>query len=148
MLKKRKRRTSLAHSNAFVRKQKARQTSFLRAFRKYGRQNRACEAAKICHDRVTDWRERDPAFEREYLKADARLARILHDEAVRRAVEGYPTGVYYEGELVATETEYSDTLMIRLLAAHDKRFRTGAVGDSAVVVPKVVVMNYASSPRK
>lgn len=148
MEKKRKKRIKPGHSEAFLRKQRTRQEAFLKAFKQYGRQNRACLAAKISEDAVASWRENDPEFEREYLKADSRLSRLLMDEAVRRAVEGVPKGVYYEGDLVATETEYSDTLMVRLLAAHDKRFRAGTVGDGAVVVPKVVVVNYANNDRK
>ena len=39
----------------------------------------------------------------------------LEDEAVRRGVEGVERGIYHNGKRIATECEYSDTLLIFLL---------------------------------
>lgn len=65
------------------------------------------------------------------LKRDLRLAeRIeiaenvyldsLENEARRRAVNGVEKGVYFQGERVGTEKEYSDRLLDKLLTAADK----------------------------
>lgn len=65
------------------------------------------------------------------LKRDLRLAeRIeiaenlyldsLETEARRRAVNGVEKGVYFQGERVGTEKEYSDRLLDKLLTAADK----------------------------
>lgn len=41
----------------------------------------------------------------------------MEREAYRRAVDGVEKGVYYKGDRIATEHEYSDTLLIFMLKA-------------------------------
>ena len=43
---------------------------------------------------------------------------LLEDEAYRRAVKGINKGVYYRGEKIAVEKEYSDSLLALLLRAN------------------------------
>ena len=48
----------------------------------------------------------------------------MEEETWRRAYEGVSKGIYHNGELVATEQQYSDTLAIFLLKAHrPEKFR-------------------------
>ena len=48
-------------------------------------------------------------------------ADLLEKEARRRAVEGIDKGIYYQGDLVATEKVYSDSLLITFLKAKRRR---------------------------
>ena len=141
MRKKRKYR----HSRQFLDKQRALQRKFLEAFRKTGRHVRACEMAGTSYEAVAHWRKTCPAFDKAYLESHESLRVLLVDAAVKRAVEGVPKGVYYEGDRIDTEIEYSDVLLGRLLAAHDKRFRSGFEADAGGSMPKVVVISYANA---
>lgn len=42
----------------------------------------------------------------------------LEQEAIRRAVDGTNKPVFFQGEIVGFEKEYSDTLLVLLLKAH------------------------------
>lgn len=46
---------------------------------------------------------------------------LLEAEARRRAVEGIDKGIYYQGDLVATEKQYSDSLLHAFLKAKRRR---------------------------
>jgi hypothetical protein len=102
-----------------------------------------------CAGIVTDrtfylWRRADPDFAAAAEAAVARYVESLEQEADRRAVEGVPRGIYYKGQLVATEREYSDSLlMFRLKALAPERYRerqevTGPNGGPQEVVIKVI----------
>lgn len=52
--------------------------------------------------------------------AEANYLGELEAEARRRAVEGVEKGIYYKGDRIATEREYSDKLLDKLMAAADK----------------------------
>lgn len=47
-----------------------------------------------------------------------KMAHTVETEMRRRAIEGVEKGVYYKGELVATEREYSDSLLTMLAKAN------------------------------
>lgn len=142
-MKKRKQRT-IKHSKLFLKKQQLLKDKFLAAFRQLGRQGAACNLAGISHDAVWDWRETDPNFEVDYLKADARIGKICEDEAIRRAVVGVEKGVYYEGERVDTEIEYSDTLLAKILAARNRMYRSTSEDGNPIQVPQVTIVNYGT----
>src|SRR5215468_7479743 len=64
------------------------------------------------------------------------VAEILEDEAIRRAVEGVPKGVHYQGQECGTETVYSDGILMFLLrGANPEKYRerTGVSGKVDVV---------------
>ena len=63
-------------------------------------------------------RKDDPEFAKAWDEAAQVGADILEREALRRAVEGVEKGIYWKGERVDSEREYSDALLIRLLKAH------------------------------
>jgi hypothetical protein len=65
-----------------------------------------------------DLRDEDPTFAAEWDNAIEEAADKLEGEAWRRAVEGINKPIYYQGDLVDTVKEYSDTLMGLLLKAH------------------------------
>lgn len=62
-------------------------------------------------------RRASPRFEAACVEALDAGTDVLEDEAVRRASKGVRKGVYYKGDRVATELEYSDSLLQFLLKA-------------------------------
>jgi hypothetical protein len=71
---------------------------------------------------VRQWRKDDETTDQIITAAMQNGVAGLISEATRRAVHGVEKGVYYRGELVATETEYSDTLLTTLLKARVPEF--------------------------
>jgi len=68
---------------------------------------------------VYRWKEQDKAFAAEWELAIEEYIQRLEEKTDRRAVQGIPKGIYYEGKRVAIEQTYSDALLMFRL----KRFR-------------------------
>lgn len=118
------RKTRNNHTTAYERKLAFHKAKFLDAYRAFPHQELACKASGTTSDTVYSWREKDKAFEREFLKAKSRRFEMAEDEAFRRGVKGFSgRPVLYRGKIKVKVTEYSDGLLGRLLAAHDKRYR-------------------------
>jgi hypothetical protein len=92
--------------------------AFLAELRLTGVVAAACEIAQVARRTVYDRREADPAFKAAWDQALEESADWLEKEARRRAEEGNLKSVYYKGELVGFDREYSDTLMALLLKAN------------------------------
>lgn len=101
------------------------QSKFLAAFSACGSISRASRHAQL--DRTThySWMETDPSYPARFKVAEARAARALEDEAVRRAHEGVRRPVLHKGKQVYIggeplhEVEYSDRLLMFLLEANN-----------------------------
>lgn len=87
----------------------------------------AAAAAGVARTKHYNWLESDEAYRNAFAKGHESIAQGLEYEAVRRAVEGVESPMYYRGKPVKTagrrgrqvyEVEYSDTLLLALL----KRF--------------------------
>lgn len=96
-----------------------RQTRFLDAFASLGSVQSASRWADITRDAHYKWLRDDPSYPARFDEALKAAARRFEDEAVRRAVEGMPKGIYYKGKRVAIEREYSDQLLALLLKANN-----------------------------
>ena len=72
----------------------------------------SCKVTGIPRRTAYNWRTADGPFRQEWDEAIDEYVDKLEKEADRRAVEGIERGVYYEGERVATETHYSDNLLM------------------------------------
>lgn len=68
-------------------------------------------------------RDVDAQFAEDWDEALLEATDGLHYECYRRAVEGVPEPVFYQGDECGTITRYSDSLLMSLLKAHDPRFR-------------------------
>lgn len=64
---------------------------------------------------VYHYRQTDEEFGAAWDEAIEEGADVLEDEARRRAVEGCEERVYYQGKVIGTKRNYSDTLLIFLL---------------------------------
>lgn len=62
--------------------------------------------------------DRDPELKEEISQARERACMEIEKEMHRRGIQGISRGVYYQGELVAEEKEYSDKLLMALAKAN------------------------------
>ena len=63
-------------------------------------------------------RKRDKAFRKAWDEAIDKGIATLEVEAIRRGRDGIPKGIYHNGELINTELQYSDRLLMFMLGAH------------------------------
>jgi hypothetical protein len=81
---------------------------------------KAAEAIGIARRTAYDWKKENEDFAKRWDDAAEAGTDLLEDEAVRRAVEGVPRPVFYQGKVVGAVQEYSDELLIRMLKARRK----------------------------
>jgi hypothetical protein len=74
---------------------------------------KAAEAIGIARRTAYDWRDTDDDFAALWDEAVEAGTDLLEDEAVRRAVEGVPRPVFYQGQICGSIQEYSDFLLDR-----------------------------------
>lgn len=115
---------------------------WLENFRTTGNVRLACEAVGISRSTILHYREADPEFAKAYADAEEDAADHLEDAAYKRAVNGVDRRRYdKDGNCIAEETVYSDTLLLALLKARrPTKFRdnsklelTGANGGPVAV---------------
>jgi len=90
---------------------------FLEALRAGYSVRHAAERAGPSAQRFYQWRQEDEVFGEEWAAAVEAGTDLLEDEAHRRAMHGVAKGVWYRGERVGEELEYSDKLLEVLLRA-------------------------------
>ena len=119
-------------------------------YAQYGTLTKASEGV-INRRIVYDWRQQDPDFEAELSKAAEIYVEKLEEEADRRGVEGVDKGVYYLGDKVATEKQFSDTLLIfrlKALAPDKYRERQEISGNIAHILVKEVEVRLTPIQRE
>lgn len=67
---------------------------------------------------VLKYRDENAEFAEAYDEAVTARAELIENEVWRRGVDGIEKGVYYKGERVDTELQYSDTLLVKLAEAY------------------------------
>jgi hypothetical protein len=118
----------------------AKKRAVLAAYARTGRLAHSCRSAKMHHSVHYYWLKTDPLYVEAFAEAQQMAIHALEEEAVRRAREGVTRAVYYKGEKVGEEQEYSDTLLIFLLKVlkpetYRERFEhTGANGAPLQIV--------------
>jgi len=93
--------------------------AFFAALAETANVSKACAAIAVSRRTAYNWREADPGFAAGWDRAMKAAVLGLEDEAHRRAFEGLDKPVFYQGEECGTVREYSDTLAIFLLKAHN-----------------------------
>ena len=119
-------------------------------YAQYGTLTKASEGV-INRRIVYDWRQQDPDFEAELSKAAEIYVEKLEEEADRRGVEGVDKGVYYLCDKVATEKQFSDTLLIfrlKALAPDKYRERQEISGNIAHILVKEVEVRLTPIQRE
>ncbi len=72
---------------------------------------------------VAHHRKKYPGFNQKFREARLRNVDKLKEEAIRRAVDGIDKPVFYKGEIVGYERQYSDGILMRLIEANDDRYK-------------------------
>ena len=99
------------------------QRRFLACFAASGSVLKAARWSKIHRQSHYVWMAQ-PDYQRAFEATQLHAARMLEDEAVRRAHDGVKKPIRYKGRIIAFDTEYSDTLLIQLLKANNpEKFR-------------------------
>ena len=92
--------------------------AFLAAFAERGSVQAACLESGVGRRTVYHWLERDEAFAPQFDDARQTATDVLEAECRRRALEGVPAPVYYQGKMVGHAQKYSDLLLLALLNAY------------------------------
>jgi hypothetical protein len=107
--------------------------------RRHGLERTAAAAVGTTTRQVKKWRDDNAEFDIACREAEEEAADRLELEARRRALEGIERGVFYQGERVDSQIEYSDTLLTMLLKGRrervfgDKRRITGGDGEPLTI---------------
>lgn len=91
---------------------------FLNALLETGLRNKAAEIVGISRQTHYVWMKNDDEYAEKYEDVRLMLVDNLEDAAYERAVNGVERKVYFKGEEVGTQTEYSDQLLVVLLKAN------------------------------
>ena len=89
--------------------------ALLAAYAATGRISHAATVAGVSLRLHYYWRKLDAEYNEAWLAAQRMVGDLLEEEAVRRARDGVTRTRYFKDQPIATETEYSDTLLIFLL---------------------------------
>jgi hypothetical protein len=92
--------------------------AFISALAQSGNISEACKDAEIGRQTAYDLREKSEEFASLWRDALDEACDALEKEARRRAKDGVVNTIFYKGEPIGEEHQYSDTLMIFLLKAH------------------------------
>ena len=90
---------------------------FLRLLSETGNVFKTCKALNLDRPNVYAARKRSARFAEQWDAAKQMYIALLEDEAWRRAFEGVDKGIWYQGERVGVEKQYSDTLLMHRLNA-------------------------------
>ena len=100
----------------------AKHNLFFAGLAKHGQITRAARDAGIHRVTVYNLRDSNPEFATRWSEALDAYADSLEAAAHQRAVEGTDKGVYHQGVLMATEKQYSDSLLLAMLRAKRKEY--------------------------
>ena len=98
-------------------------TAFLSAMAECGTVWESCQRSGASLDHHKMWLNDDPEYPMALELAKAAHADRLEAELIRRGVEGVPKGVWYKGQLVGHEQEYSDTALLAALRAKHPAYK-------------------------
>lgn len=133
------------------------QIRFLECFKVCSSVTLAARWAKCTRQAHHLWTKESPEYKAAFEEAEIIAARVLEDEAVRRAHEGVKKAIRYKGKIVGYEHEYSDTLMALMLkGALPKKYRErppvddtlpgGASPAAAAVIIQTIMQELADAP--
>ena len=91
------------------------QRAFLAAFALCGQVVKSAKLAHIDLQSHYNWLRTSPEYVKAFEEAIEKAGDMLEDVATRRAIEGVPKPVYYQGQECGIVIEYSDNLLKFLL---------------------------------
>jgi hypothetical protein len=94
----------------------------------------ACKAVGVSPAFVRKWQKDDPKID-EAVKLSTEVGALqLESAAISRAVRGVDKDVYYQGDVVGSETQYSDGLLTTLLKGRMRNVYGADAGQTNVQV--------------
>jgi len=90
---------------------------FIRLLSETGNISKCCSALNISRVAIYKERRTNKKFAQEWKEAQEQAIGLLEDESWRRAFEGIEKEIWYRGEAVGIERQYSDTLLMHRLQA-------------------------------
>lgn len=111
---------------------------FLIAMCEYPNDTRAAAIAGVSPMAAWIWKNNSPEYQSAYAQAREVGLRNMEAEVQRRAFEGVEKGVWYQGERVGSEVDYSDSLAMFFLKGnmpdvYKDRFEGKVEGDMNIV---------------
>lgn len=94
---------------------------FLDHYALHGLKATAAKAVGVSTTQVDKLAQDCIEFEDSLREVAEQVADKIEAEVYRRAVTGIPKGIYYQGELMAEEVQYSDSLLQTLIKAKRRR---------------------------
>ncbi len=112
-------------------------------FAAHGNLSRAAREANIGVSTVYRYAKYDPEFRTRFHEADEIAGFALRDEVLRRTMDGVTKPVFYKGKQCGEIREYSNKLLLTLLAARYPEFRNklepNASPDSDAPLPRLTI---------
>ena len=102
---------------------------------------KAAESSGVSALRHYEWQRKDEEYEKWFDIIERMINDRIREEAVRRGVKGTKKGIYHRGECIATETEYSDTLLKGVLAARCPEYAVSKPGQGSSSSSQNVIEN-------
>ena len=110
-----------------------------------GLERKAATIAGVPFSEIRKEREISDEFREMEQDVKGMIAEDIRAEVIRRGMDGVDKNVYYKGEVVGVEKQYSDSLLLALAKAHDPIF----IEKKALVNPdggplKVVIQDFSA----
>jgi hypothetical protein len=115
---------------------------FILEFAKTGNLSKTAQLLHLSTWNIYDKWFTDPDFQDAFKKAELQHLDRMAAEADRRAMEGVDKGIYWQGERVATEKQYSDNLLMFRMKKIDPAYRDGTqlnLNQTNVEIKRIVV---------
>lgn len=90
----------------------------------------SCRRAGVSVDFVTKWIKDDQEAAREIEEAQRVGYMGLESAALQRGVHGIDKAVYYKGEVVGYEKQYSDSLLVKMMEARIPAYKKGEAANN------------------
>lgn len=90
---------------------------FIRLLSETGNVSICCRALNISRWAIYQHKSKNKKFAEQWKAAAEMAIALLEDESWRRAFNGVEKAVWYKGEMVGTERQFSDTLLMHRLNA-------------------------------
>ena len=114
---------------------KRKRSVFLKCLAETGKVGESARAAGyLSTETLRSFRKNDEDFAEAWDLATSAAGDLLEEEAIRRAVDGTLKPVFYKGEIVGQEIQYSDSLMAILLKANNPSKYNRSGGETNVNV--------------
>jgi len=104
-----------------------------------GRKRHSAMMAGVDPGRMSYLMRTDDELKERELAAMRGYAELIDAAVHDRAINGVPKGIYFKGKLVATERQYSDTLLLALAKANNPKYREHVSVDANVKAGVLVV---------